>query len=41
VSKGGDSKFEDPERLDRFAETFARAIAAHRHFDREIAVVPA
>jgi catalase len=27
--------------LDSFAEAFARAIAAHRHFDREVAIVPA
>jgi len=27
--------------LDQFAAAFARAIAAHRHFDRNVAVVPA
>ena len=26
---------------DRFAEAFGQALAAHRHFDRNVAVVPA
>jgi catalase len=27
--------------LDAFAEAFAKAVAAHRHFDRNVAAVPA